>query len=191
MNICSLPLITFIILNLLPYCLQLLYNIFYSQWKKSCNTFSFKLFLVLFSEEIQNHFVIFHKKLLWDINQNDIKVKIDLRNWIILQLISTNQLTHISSFICLFIQQFLLGLFPPILPGLYLTSKKAAVWENRLVSQEFQVSSSHSSVILDGVLVVLTLMGVSESLKELDKKTNVRADSVSGKLGLCFVSLSG
>ena len=47
-------------------------------------SFSFQLFLVLFSEEIQNHFVIFHKKLLWDINQNDIKVKIDLRNWIIL-----------------------------------------------------------------------------------------------------------
>ena len=46
--------------------------------------FSFKLFLVLFSEEIQNHFVIFQKKLLWDINQSDIKVKISLKNWIIL-----------------------------------------------------------------------------------------------------------
>ena len=44
---------------------------------------------------------------------------------------------------------------------------------------------------LDGVLVVLTLMGVSKSLKELDKKTNVRADSVAGKLGLCFVISQG
>lgn len=43
-------------------------------------------------------------------------------------------------------------------------------------------------MVLGGVLVVLTLTGASESFKELDKKTNARADSVSGKLGLCFAT---
>ena len=43
-------------------------------------------------------------------------------------------------------------------------------------------------MVLDGVLVVLTLMGGIRIPKELDKKTNARADSVSGKLGLCFAT---